>query len=62
MVAREVGRGSEAMVWKVYGTDDQVRHRAETVEYRVEQRTAKLGARLEALRRGGLGSTIGPTM
>ncbi len=44
-----------------YGHLGQVRHRAEAVEYRVEQHAAKLGARLEALRGVGFGTTIGPT-
>ncbi len=44
-VAREMGHGGEAMVRKVYGHFDQVRHRAEAVEYRVEQHAAKLGGR-----------------
>jgi integrase len=60
-VAREMGHGGEAMVRKVYGHLGQVRHRAEAVEYRVEQHAAKLGARLEALSRGGFGTTIGTT-
>ncbi len=49
-VARELGHGGEAMVRKVYGHLGQVRHRAEFVEYRVEQHVAKLEARLAALR------------
>ncbi len=60
-VAREMGHGGEAMVRKVYGHLGQVRHRAEVVEYRVEQHAAKLGARLEALRGAGFGTTIGTT-
>ena len=60
-VAREMGHGGEAMVRKVYGHLGQVRHRAEAVEYRVEQHLAKLGARLEALRGVGFGTTIGTT-
>jgi integrase len=60
-VAREMGHGGEAMVRKVYGHLGQVRHRAEAVEYRVEQHAAKLGARLEALRGLGFGTTIGTT-
>ena len=42
-VAREMGHGGEAMVQRVYGRLGQVRHRAEVVEYRVEQHVAKLG-------------------
>jgi integrase len=60
-VAREMGHGGEAMVRKVYGHLGQVRHRAEAVEYRVEQHLAKLGARVEALRGVGFGTTIGTT-
>jgi len=60
-VAREMGHGGEAMVRRVYGHLGQVRHRAEAMEYRVEQHAAKLGARLEALRGTGLGTTIGTT-
>ena len=44
-----------------YGHLGQVRHRSEPVEYRVEQHAAKLGARLEALRGAGFGTTIGTT-
>src|SRR5438128_2420494 len=44
-VAREMGHGGEAMVRKVHGHLGQVRHRAEAVEYRVEQHAAKLGGR-----------------
>lgn len=50
-VAKEMGRGGETMVRKVYGHLGQVRHRAAVVEYRVEQHAAKLGTRLEALAR-----------
>ncbi len=39
-VARELGHGGEAMVRRVYGHLGQVRHRAEVVEYRVEQHAA----------------------
>ncbi len=60
-VAREMGHGGEAMVRKVYGHLGQVRHRAEQVEYRIKQHAAKLGARLEALRGVGFGTTIGTT-
>jgi len=60
-VPREMGHGGETMVRKVYQHFGQVRHRAEAVEYRVEQHAAKLGARLEALRGAGFGTTIGTT-
>src|SRR5216684_7963197 len=43
-VAREMGHGGEAMVRRVYGHLGRLRHRAEVVEYRVEQHAAKLGA------------------
>jgi integrase len=52
-VARELGHGGEAMVRRVYGHLGQVRHRAEVVEYRVEQHAAQLGDRL-ALLGGGV--------
>ena len=58
-VAREMGHGGEAMVRRVYGHLGQVRHRSEVVEYRVEQHVAKLGTRLESLRRPSFGTTIG---
>ena len=48
-VAREMGHGGEAMVRKVYGHLGQVRHRAEAVEYRVEQHREKLKDRLSSL-------------
>ena len=60
-VAKELGHGGEAMVRNVYGHLGQTRHRAAAVEYRVEQHAAKLGERLEALPRGGFGTTIGTT-
>ena len=48
----------ESMVRRVYGHLGQVRHRADVVEYRVEQHVAKLGERLAAL---NLGTTIDTT-
>ena len=36
-VAKEMGHGGESMVRRVYGHLGDVRHRAEVVEYRVEQ-------------------------
>ena len=48
-VAKEMGHGGESMVRRVYGHLGAVRHRAEAVEYRVEQHVAKLGDRLAAL-------------
>jgi integrase len=49
-VSRELGHGSEEMVRRVYSHLGSVRHRAEVVEYRVEQHYERLG---EALRRLG---------
>jgi len=60
-VAREMGHGGEAMVRKVYGHLGQVRHRAEVVEYRVEQHRAKLEGRLRALGGADFGTTVGTT-
>lgn len=48
-VSRELGHGSFAMVQRVYGHLGQVRHRADVVEYRVEQHAAASGERLAAL-------------
>ena len=56
-VAKEMGHGGESMVRRVYGHLGQVRHRADAVEYRIEQYTAKLGGRLEALRSVGFVTT-----
>ena len=47
-VAKEMGPGDESMVRRVYGHLGEVRHRAEVVEYRVEQHAAKLHDRLAA--------------
>jgi len=49
-VAREVGHSSTAMIEKTYGHLGQARHRAEVVEYRVEQHAATLEDRLAAIR------------
>jgi len=51
-VAKELGHGAEAMVRREYGHLGTVRHRAEVVEYRVEQHTERLRDRLAALRQG----------
>jgi hypothetical protein len=48
-VGRELGHGGEALVRRVYGHLGTVRHRAEMVEYRVEQYRDALGDRLTAL-------------
>jgi len=49
-VGKELGHGGDALVRRVYGHLGEVRHRAEVVEYRVEQHAAKLEARLAAVR------------
>ena len=48
-VARELGHGGDSMVKRVYGHLGTVRHRAEVVEYRVEQHAKVLGDRLTGL-------------
>jgi integrase len=49
-VSREMGHSSRDLVEQVYGhLGRNPRHRAEVVEYRVEQHRAALGDRLEAL-------------
>jgi hypothetical protein len=48
-----MGHGGDSMVRREYGHLGQVRHRAEVVEYRIEQHIAKFGGRLEALRSVG---------
>jgi integrase len=48
-VSRELGHGSLKMVEEVYSHLGTVRHRAEVVEYRIEQHAVKLGDRLTAL-------------
>ena len=50
-VSRELGHTSPAMVQRVYAHLGTIRHRAEVVEYRVEQHTEALGERLTALQR-----------
>jgi integrase len=49
-VGRELGHGGAALVRRVYGHLGQVRHRAEVVEYRIEQHADVLRERLVALR------------
>jgi integrase len=51
-VAKELGHGGDTLVKRVYGHLGQVRHRAEVVEYRVEQHAERLGERLVALAKG----------
>lgn len=48
-VAKELGHGGDALVKRVYGHLGQQRHRAEVVEYRVEQHRMALAERLERL-------------
>jgi integrase len=48
-VSRELGHSSTAMVERVYSHLGDVRHRADAVEFRVEQHGATLGDRLRAL-------------
>lgn len=48
-VAQELGHSGTAMIEKTYGHLGEVRHRAEFVEYRVEQHKAKLGDRLSRM-------------
>jgi integrase len=59
-VAKEMGHGGTAMVRRVYGHLGRVRHRADAVEYRVEQFAHKLGHRLEALARASLAPPLAP--
>ena len=48
-VSRELGHGSEDRVRRVYGHVGMIRHRADAVEYRVEQHRETLGQKLTAL-------------
>ncbi len=50
VVGKELGHGGDALVRRVYGHMGTVRHRAEVVEYRVEQHVAALTARLTLMR------------
>lgn len=50
-VGRELGHGGDSLVRRVYGHLGDVRHRAEVVEYRVEQHAPILRDRLEELGR-----------
>jgi hypothetical protein len=49
MVSRELGHGSRDMVERVYSHLGTVRHRSESVEYRVEQFADGLREKLDAL-------------
>jgi integrase len=48
-VSRELGHGSEDMVRRVYAHLGEIRHRAEAVEFRVEQHAQRLGERMQKL-------------
>jgi integrase len=48
-VAREMGHGGDSLVRRIYGHLGDVRHRSDSVEYRVDQHAAVLGDRLVAL-------------
>ena len=49
-VGKELGHGGDALVKRVYGHLGTVRHRAEAIEYRVEQHAGQLGERLQLVR------------
>jgi len=49
-VGKEMGNGGEALVKRVYGHIGAVRHRAEVVEYRVEQHKKALRTKLQLLK------------
>ncbi|CAN5888521.1 MAG: tyrosine-type recombinase/integrase [Gemmatimonadetes bacterium] len=52
-VAREMGHGGRDLVDRVYGHLGEIRHRAEVVEYRIDQHAAEIPAeRLAPLQRG----------
>ncbi len=48
-VGRELGHGGDALVRRIYGHLGDIRHRAEVVEYRVEQFSSELEERLAAM-------------
>lgn len=52
-VAKELGHGGTSLVDRVYGHLGSHRHRAEVVEYRVEQHQDRLAERLAALEAAG---------
>ena len=47
-----MGHGGDSLLRRIYGHLGEVRHRAEAVEYRVEQHAEALGPRLAALSGG----------
>lgn len=53
-VRRELGHGSTKMVEEVYSHLGELRHRAEVVEYRVEQHAVRLAERLASLQPQGI--------
>ena len=58
-VRREMGHSTDRLVQLVYGHLGDVRHRAEVVEYRVEQHAAVLADRMAVM--GGSGTSAGTT-
>jgi integrase len=59
-VGRELGHGGDSLVRRIYRHLGDVRHRAEAVEYRVEQHAPILGDRLGELERR-FGTTVDTT-
>jgi integrase len=51
-VAREMGHGGDSLVRRIYGHLGEVRHRAQSFEYRPEQHASVLGDRLALLYKG----------
>jgi len=49
-VGKELGHGEDALVKRVYGHLGTVRHRAEVIEYRVEQHQARIVEGLRLLK------------
>ena len=47
VISREMGHGGRSLVDRVYGHLGDVRHRSETVEFRVEQHRDRLAERAE---------------
>jgi integrase len=61
VVRREMGHGDESLVRHIYGHLGTVRHRANAVEYRVDQHHEVLGERLQRLQARGHDTTYGTT-
>lgn len=53
-VAKEMGHGGRELVDRIYGHIGEIRHRSETVEYRVEQHMEAIGEMVADLRAGAL--------